>query len=819
MKDKIARFISDRLIRYPGFIALVIIIVVGLSVWKMTQLTINYNQLELIPQDLPSVVATKKMFNLAGGYGNLYLALRGDDLDHMKKVANDLTARINDLPQVRDASCKQKHIDFMKKHVAYFMDLEDLEKIYDLFRKKIRSATREKMGLKSDSSDIDKQIEEIVGRYGNINLQHVDDKYNLDPKGEMILIVVDADGIPNNLDFSRKLLDDVNSIIEEYNRENPNNAVLKQKYGGEMAEGSTITYGITGEFKLAYQDSMHLKKALAPVSTVAFIGILFYLSLLLRRPSQIILIMLILVMSIFITFGFTKVALGELNVVTAMLGAILMGFGIDFGIHYIFRFREEYSHRLDLHESIHETIRHSGYSSFISAMTVAVSLFVLVLADFKGFSHLGLIAGVGILIIATMMYIFLPVMYMLFDRIWPGFKNNLIINISKIDRADLVKIPFPHARKILIVSLILTLGLAWFTTRIQFDYDSRSFATGDTPALVLMDEIQERFGRKGLPSIIYTDNLEDTEAVYRKLKEHPDKYDRVEQVYSIFTIAPPMEKQMKVRAILDKMQMRIEMLPEDIFEGENKKIFDLVQNSVTTQPYTMEEVPDDLLEQFRPVPESGEDGYFTLIIPRGSNTNSKNTMKFTKQAGSITVNNNTYHATGHMILMANLAMIVLRDGKIFPALTAALILLIIMIHYRDPRALVFAMLPLLGGMIWMLGLMSLFDWKINYINIVVFPVVLGYGISNGIHLYNRYLESRSVMVAIRHTGAAVAGSSITTLIGWGALFFSGHRGITSMGALAVFGISAALLVAFTVMPALLQFAEDKKILIPKDIDV
>jgi predicted RND superfamily exporter protein len=36
-----------------------------------------------------------------------------------------------------------------------------------------------------------------------------------------------------------------------------------------------------------------------------------------------------------------------------------------------------------------------------------------------------------------------------------------------------------------------------------------------------------------------------------------------------------------------------------------------------------------------------------------------------------------------------------------------------------------------------------------------------------------------------------------------------------MGSLAVFGISAALLVALTVMPSLMQYTKDKKILIPK----
>jgi len=93
MRERIASAIANRLYKHPGLIALVVVILVGLSGWQMSKLTINYNQLELIPQDLPSVLATKRMFKLAGGYGNLFVALGGKDVSQMKRVADDLTAR------------------------------------------------------------------------------------------------------------------------------------------------------------------------------------------------------------------------------------------------------------------------------------------------------------------------------------------------------------------------------------------------------------------------------------------------------------------------------------------------------------------------------------------------------------------------------------------------------------------------------------------------------------------------------------------------------------------------------------------------------
>jgi predicted RND superfamily exporter protein len=389
-----------------------------------------------------------------------------------------------------------------------------------------------------------------------------------------------------------------------------------------------------------------------------------------------------------------------------------------------------------------------------------------------------------------------------------------VVNYKKIDDADHLNKPYPFASRILAASIILTLGLAYFATRIEFDYDSRTSVTGDTESLVLQDEIERRFGRKGLPSVVYAGTLEETKKIYDELSNRK-KYPHVDRVVSIFSLAPPMEQQLKTREILDRIQERLVEIPADLMTGEKRELFDIVKKSVAAKPFTLKDVPEDLLKQFRPVPESGEKGYFTLIIPKGSVTDSKLTVEFTKQVGSFTVDGKTYYATGHMILMANLAMVVIHDGKVFPALAAGLILIILLISYRDPRALVLAMTPLLGGMVWMLGLMDLFDWKINYANIVVFPVVLGYGISCGIFILNRYLETHSVMFALRHTGGAVAGSCITTLIGWASLFFSRHKGLTSMGSLAVFGISAALLVALTVMPSLMQYTEDKKILIPK----
>src|SRR4030042_4856257 len=315
MRERIASVLTDRLYKNPGLIALVIGIIVGLSGWEMSKLTINYNQLELIPQDLPSVLATQRMFNLAGGYGNLFIALRGKDISHMKQVADDLTAEIRKIPEVRSATCRQD-VSFLRDHLAYYVDIDDLNEAFSLMRKKIRALTREKLGMKSGDTETEEELKKLVEKYQIVNSKFVDDEYHIDAAREMILIVIQAKGIPNDLHFSKKLLSDVSSVIEQYTKGNPHEAKLKEKYGDGLAPEATVTYGITGESQIAYDASPHMKNALKPTSIIAFTGILIYLIILIRRPIQIILLMTTLVMSIVITFGFTRITLGELNTVT-----------------------------------------------------------------------------------------------------------------------------------------------------------------------------------------------------------------------------------------------------------------------------------------------------------------------------------------------------------------------------------------------------------------------------------------------------------------------------------------------------------------------
>jgi uncharacterized protein len=153
---------------------------------------------------------------------------------------------------------------------------------------------------------------------------------------------------------------------------------------------------------------------------------------------------------------------------------------------------------------------------------------------------------------------------------------------------------------------------------------------------------------------------------------------------------------------------------------------------------------------------------------------------------------------------------VLADGKLTLLLTA---LWILMMHYADFRSVKLAaasVIPLGVGLLMMLGLMSAVDHRLNFMNIIMLPILLGFGVSHGLYLLHRFLEGTSPLVALRSVGAAVASSTLTAIAGFAALFVASHQGLKSMGFVSCLGLSTTLIVSFTVLAAVLQILHNQR---------
>jgi predicted RND superfamily exporter protein len=132
------------------------------------------------------------------------------------------------------------------------------------------------------------------------------------------------------------------------------------------------------------------------------------------------------------------------------------------------------------------------------------------------------------------------------------------------------------------------------------------------------------------------------------------------------------------------------------------------------------------------------------------------------------------------------------------------IVLLVLFHFRSLSSVVLALLPVAIGSIWLGGLMGLFGIPFNPANIMTLPLVIGIGVTNGIHILNRFAEEQTPSILARSTGKAVFVSGLTAIAGFGSLILATHHGIRSLGSVMAMGITTCMIAALTFLPALLN---------------
>jgi hypothetical protein len=129
---------------------------------------------------------------------------------------------------------------------------------------------------------------------------------------------------------------------------------------------------------------------------------------------------------------------------------------------------------------------------------------------------------------------------------------------------------------------------------------------------------------------------------------------------------------------------------------------------------------------------------------------------------------------------------------------------LVLVHFRSISCVVLALLPVGVGSLWMVGLMGAFDLPFNPANIMTLPLVIGVGVTNGIHILNRFAEEQHPSILARSTGKAVLVSGLTTIAGFGSLTVAQHRGIESLGYIMATGTATCMVVGLTFLPAILN---------------
>src|SRR5690606_37899971 len=127
------------------------------------------------------------------------------------------------------------------------------------------------------------------------------------------------------------------------------------------------------------------------------------------------------------------------------------------------------------------------------------------------------------------------------------------------------------------------------------------------------------------------------------------------------------------------------------------------------------------------------------------------------------------------------------------------VMLGLMFRAVRPVLAVFGAMALSGAIL--LATMSCLGIGWNFLNIAATPPLLGTGIDYGIHVLMALRRNGGDIAAMWHgTGKAVVFCGMSTAIGFGSLCFASNDALASLGAVAVIGILASMLVSVFLLP-------------------
>jgi len=265
-----------------------------------------------------------------------------------------------------------------------------------------------------------------------------------------------------------------------------------------------------------------------------------------------------------------------------------------------------------------------------------------------------------------------------------------------------------------------------------------------------------------------------------------------------------LEKIAKVRELL---------LDPFLVDREDEDLDRLRQAAQTTEPVTIDQIPDYLKSRF--VTKDGEIGRFVIIYPSVGLSDGRQSIAFKNDVGVVSLDDGSeFYASSTSIVAASMLDLMRTESPYMVAATFIFIYFFMLFSFRSFRWSLIAMLPLLVGLLWLFGIMMIFGLQFNFYNLVVLPAILGIGEDSGVHLAHRYREEgkNSMWQVLSSTGQHITMGSVTTMLGFAGLLFTNHPGLQSIGIMAVIGIGMTLLTSITFMPALIQWLEDRDLI-------
>jgi hopanoid biosynthesis associated RND transporter like protein HpnN len=554
--------------------------------------------------------------------------------------------------------------------------------------------------------------------------------------------------------------------------------------------------------------------------------------------------------------GWLTLTVGHLNILSSAFAVMLIGMG-DYGVLWVTRFRQERAAGQSIAAANEITAASVGPSILTAALATALAFFATMLADLKAVAELGWIAGSGVLLCAVSCFTVMPALLALFDC---GKQHDGLLPMQDAleRRRRWMPAVMNRPRLVLACSALVTVVLGYFACQVRYDHNLLSLQSPELDSVRWQHKILEKSPAGNIYAVSVTNTPEEALDLKERFEQLPD----VSRVIEVASLIPRNQNQKleflhDIQQRLRKLPPRGTVVPHDVpdagalvraadrllavigpwqsvrpslFLAEfNENLLHLrsrlvagdakavcqrlrdfqmrigqdlmndlhrLRDAATPEPITLADLPVNLRERY--VGYSGK--WLLSVSSKKCLWEYDNLQEFVAQVQTV-----DSEATGRPFSILE-GLRAMRGGFLWAGAYALIAMIVVLVlDFGTAKHAAMALVPLAMGMVAALGCLSLLGISLNPANLIAFPLILGVGADNGVHVLHDFRgRRRGAPYQLSHaTGRGIMVAALTTILGFGALMIAQHRGLASLGLALTLGVSACMVTALVFLPALL----------------
>jgi predicted RND superfamily exporter protein len=354
---------------------------------------------------------------------------------------------------------------------------------------------------------------------------------------------------------------------------------------------------------------------------------------------------------------------------------------------------------------------------------------------------------------------------------------------------------------IILIGLI-TVYMGYHALRVQMSYDPGQTVPLDDPEMIDLTKFKAQFGEDGnviavgvKDSSLY--KLKNFQA-YQQLTEEIKKIEGVKQVLSLPTLPIILKDTAKSRFY-------------------SRRIFsDTIRSQVQLDSLLAVAAGQKIYSNLLLNPSNGAAMILVFVPKEVMNSVRREALAQSLQRAGKSFQEETnieVHYAGLPFIRTVVASAIKKEMQMFLYASILITGLIMFVFFRSFKAVLFSMIIIGIVVIWTMGTLSLFGYKITLLTALIPPVIVTLGITNAIYLLNKYhLEFartknklEAIRVLVRKMGLATFLTNLTVAIGFLTLLSTDIIILREFGVVAGLNIMALFFVSLIMIPGIFSW--------------